>query len=100
MRGEERRDGRKGRVGVGESAEVGSSCRGFPPTDVFPPPFFPLFFYRNIIVLDSLPVPCQYQHYTFTSNGPAAADPPSHVPPLSLAAKPLLLIGTNPTPEE
>ena len=30
-----------------ESAELGSSCKGFPPSDVFPPPSF--FFYRNVI---------------------------------------------------
>lgn len=67
MRGEERRDGRKARVGVGESAEVGSSCRGFPPTDVFPPPFFPLFFSpqhnRAGLIAYSWPIPTLHLYF-------------------------------------
>ena len=74
-----------------ESTELGSSCEGFPPTDVFPlsADFFFLlfffFFYRNVIfpglIAYSLPIPTA----TFTSNtttaAAAAADLLSHVLP-------------------
>lgn len=68
-----------------ENAEVGSSCWGFPPVDVFPL-LFSLFFLpqRNHagLIADSLPIPSAASLLqTVNAASAAAAAPLSCVPP-------------------